>query len=81
MFVVRYAAQWTFGRLTPLRFRCEADVRAGNISVNAPHPPRHKLVVLWIGGSFGISRSYTNRLPLITIRCLSLFRHNLQISP
>jgi len=25
MFVVRYAAQWTFGRLTPLRYRCEAD--------------------------------------------------------
>jgi len=25
MFVVRYAAQWTFGRLTPLRFRFEAD--------------------------------------------------------
>jgi len=25
MFVVRYAAQWAFGRLTPLRYRFEAD--------------------------------------------------------
>jgi len=27
MFVVRYAARWTFGCLTPLRYRFEADYK------------------------------------------------------